>query len=243
MKILIITFFWSVITLSQEAFVTEVLKGVEDIHEVAGGTGLASKMSCDLSDQGPIDYYTPQKAIADLNSGKLVFMGRDLFPGSDQNRTCVFKNEKIYLLYNNCMSSRKEAPALSIEIIDHNGNTTSFYVENSHKNSGTISAMQRSQYDSNWTIGHKVYNKLGSNETMSGLKNYVKDRYDNTKGACYIGGVIKAQDPSTKPVCFGDLESSLSLWGSEAKKFWDKPGDIWFSTQQNLRSIIVAAPY
>src|SRR5690606_21564351 len=61
--------------------------------------------ACDNTSAGHV--FTAQEGIAAILDGPLEYMGRDLFPGSAQNRTCVFKSKSAYILYNNCMANKK----------------------------------------------------------------------------------------------------------------------------------------
>ncbi|MBA2403763.1 MAG: hypothetical protein H0V66_03245, partial [Bdellovibrionales bacterium] len=44
------------------------------------------------------ELYSPHQALKDINTGKLTFMGRQIFPGSGQNYTCVYKSQTAYIL-------------------------------------------------------------------------------------------------------------------------------------------------
>jgi hypothetical protein len=57
-------------------------------------------------------------------------MGRQIFPGSGQNYTCVYKSETAYILYNNCMGNKKESSALDLEVISFNGDIASYFIQN-----------------------------------------------------------------------------------------------------------------
>jgi hypothetical protein len=43
----------------------------------------------------------PQNIVKDVLNGNLTFIGRDLLPGSDQNRSCVFRGATAYVIYTN----------------------------------------------------------------------------------------------------------------------------------------------
>ncbi|MBY0413392.1 MAG: hypothetical protein K2Q18_04475, partial [Bdellovibrionales bacterium] len=99
------------------------------------------------------DVYLPLEALEDLNSGELKFVGRDLMPGSGQNRSCIFENEKVYVIYHNCMSNKKEAPATDIEVLSKNGGVVNFYGENLDQGNDTaFSKRKRDDYAGNWSI-------------------------------------------------------------------------------------------
>ena len=187
---------------------------------------------------------TPEKAIEAMNAGKLVFLGRDLFPGSDQNKTCVFKSDAAYILYNNCMANKKEASATDITVVSFQGGTTRFYIEN--KTAGAISEMTRPQYDSSWTIDF-VPSEVPGDLSVQGLKKYIdaQSMINNKKGACFIGGSFKAQDMSVSSQCFGPVKGSeiADKWSKNADVFWKAPVDGWYQAQKSLRKLIISTKF
>lgn len=187
-------------------------------------------------------HYTPQQAIEDINSGKLTFLGRDLFPGSDQNRTCVYKSETAYILYNNCMSSKKEAPATDIEVISFNGGIMKFYIEN-NKTPGPISSNVRSQYDSTWTVSY-LESVVPGDLNVQGLIRY-KQRFNTstTGGGCYVGGSFQAQNMSEKGNCYGNLKGKADAWLSRSEDFWRNPGEDWYQSLKHLRKTVVGTKF
>lgn len=184
------------------------------------------------------------EAAVDAMKGPLTFLGRDLFPGSDQNRTCVYKSATAYILYGNCMASKKEAAATDITVIDFKGGTTHFYIENGHD--GAISGMTRSQYDSTWTIDYIPTREPGT-LNVNGLKDYMESysMINNKGGACFIGGSFKAQDMSSRTQCYGPIKGSAkaSEWGNGAESFWRDPGQKWYDTLKSLRKTIVGTKF
>lgn len=184
--------------------------------------------------------YSPQDALRDINSGKLTFMGRDLFPGSDQNRSCVYKSDTAYIIYGNCMSSKKEAPATDIEVISFDGGMIRFYVENG-KDPAPISTMPRSSYDSTWTVAFVPTAPI-ANATVNDLKAF-KTRFNPAKtGGCWVGNAFSAQDMSTKGKCYGGYNGGAE-WIPSAESFWKDPGPDWVSTKQYLRKTVVATKF
>lgn len=197
---------------------------------------------CYSCQQNGSQHYTPQQALEDINSGKLTFLGRDLFPGSDQNRTCVYKSETAYILYNNCMSSKKEAPATDIEVISFNGGIMKFYIENG-KIPDPISTLQRSQYDSTWTVSYLKSEPPG-NLSVNDLKSY-KEKFNTstTGGGCYVGGSFQAQNMSEKGNCYGNLRGKADDWISSSERFWKSPGEDWYKTLKYLRKTVVETKF
>lgn len=179
--------------------------------------------------------YSPEAALADLNSGDLKFVGRDLMPGSGQNRSCIYKNNKVYVIYGNCMSNKKES-VMDMRIVSESGESIHFYMED-FKGRNT-SSMKREEYSGSWRV---TYNKVDrpKDMTMSQVKNYVESIESSTTG-CWVGGDSAAP---AKADCFGELKSKLSDWGPGAESFWQKPPADWYSTQLKMRKVIQATRF
>lgn len=175
--------------------------------------------------------YTPQEALNDINSSKLVFLGRDLFPGNDQNRTCVYKNEKAYVLYHNCMSNKKESSATDIEVISFNGGIVSFYIQNARGNT-PVSETDRADYTMTWRVSSQPSPSVGK-MSVADLKEY---RKAHTNSGCFIGSTFKAQDMNSKVHCFKGFENNS--WATAGESFWREPGDEWMKTQKHLRDVV-----
>lgn len=182
--------------------------------------------------------YSPVEALKDIQAGKLTFLGRDLFPGSDQNKTCVYKSDTAYILYNNCMANKKESPATDIEVISFKGGITSFYVQN--KQAGIpVSTMTRASYDMTWRISLTPTPPAGPMNIQE-LKKF-KEKYDATDGGCFIGSTFKAQDMSSQVQCYGGVKSPE--WVEAAEKLWQEPGDDWYNAKKYLRKVVEATKF
>lgn len=180
--------------------------------------------------------FTPKKALSYINAGPLKFMGRDLMPGHDQNRTCLFENEKAYVLYHNCSGNRKEAPAMEVDVIAKEGGKVSFYME--AYNDVKISKTPREQYNGTWTVSFSPTAVPGKLD-VGGVKNYLtREEEESTKGGCWVGEMGKASKMDTKAQCYGPVSSTLSVWGPEAESFWRDPGAEWLPTQSKLRKLV-----
>jgi hypothetical protein len=213
------------IIISSSAYALSPLEIVQSLSDQPNLAPSANEGSCNKCKESGL--YTPQQALADINSGKLEFLGRDLFPGSDQNRTCVYKSETAYILYNNCLSSKKEGAVLDIEVISFNGGITRFYAEGDK----VVSALKRSQYnDENWTLDYIPSAAPGS-LNISELKNFkasANAQADRDSKRCFT--------TNGKARCFALPESDS--WVSETEKFWKEPGEEWYKTQKLLRTAI-----
>lgn len=218
----------------------EVVKQLESLQSVGDQTK-APCTTCEVSRLGSgQNIYTPEQALADINAGELQFLGRDLFPGSDSNRTCVFKSSRAYVLYNNCMGNKSEAPATDIEVISFEGGLGRFYVE--HFGSGAISAIPRSSYKGTFTLNFIPTESVGT-MNISQLKAF-KTKYDtSTNDGCWIGSPSGAQDMQSKASCYGKSKQALSAWNPSAEAFWKNPGSNWQPTLLKLRQTIIKTKY
>lgn len=194
-----------------------------------------AQVSPEASIKTPI---TPQEAIKDINSGKLTFIGREKFPGSFQNYTCVYKSERAYVIYNNCMGSKKENPTMDMEIISFGGTITSFYNENKTTDV-PVSERNRSQYDMSWRVGYTPSPAVGR-MTIPEIIAF-KEKYDYTTGGCFIGSTFKAQDMNSEVACLsGEVEPE---WNAAAASFWKEPSDEWYETKKYLRTVIKSSKF
>ncbi len=219
----------------------ESVKSLESIEKVAKNNS-APCLTCTVAGAPPESMYTPQQALADINAGQLKFIGRDLIPGNDQNKTCVFKTERAYVLYNNCMANRREAPATDIEVISFDGTIVRWYVEN-YSNLERISRLQRSQYDGTWSISSIPSIAPGPNMNLAQLKAYKAGIVSNYDGACWIGRTGGAKDLTSKASCYGTVKNAQSTWAPEGESFWLNPPASWVSTHQVLRKLVETTPF
>lgn len=196
------------------------------------------QVECASPTEDAAPLYTPTEAMKDIRAGKLVFLGRDLFPGSDQNRTCVYKSESAYILYNNCMGNKKESPATDIEVISFKGGIESFYILNKDAKV-PVSTMERSSYDMSWRVSVTPTPPAG-NMNMAELKKF-KEKYDPTSAGCTIGSTFKAQDMTSTVYCFHGATDPR--WVTEGEKFWKEPGDEWLKTKQYLRQVVLETKF
>lgn len=199
--------------------------------EVLSG-GAAPVAECeDCSD----DPSCPQNLVRDVLNGPLTFMGRDLLPGSDQNRSCVFRGPTAYVIYTNCMGNKREAPATDIKVIPFTGGMISFYVENSSQLNTPISTLQRSQYDSTWRVSFQPTPATGT-LNMDGVKSYLQSATTRMGGGCFVGASMGAQDMAHRGACYGGYQNET--WMNSAREFWQNPGDQWTPTLQRLRTTV-----
>ncbi len=175
---------------------------------------------------------TPQEALIELNSPNKTFLGRKNLYGHDQNYTCIYKTSKAYVLYHNCMSSKRETNALDFEVIPFEGNIIGFSMENNK--AGLPSTVKRSQYDMNWQVSIQATDPPGRNLSPEQLNSFLQKAPD--LGSCFVGGTFKARDMSLKAQCSRRLQNAdKAQWEENATTFWREPGDEWYSAIKESR--------
>lgn len=200
----------------------------------------AYETPCDACEESQSNHvYTPQEGLSAILDGPLEYMGRDLFPGNAQNRTCVYKSKSAYILYHNCMANKKEAPATEIQVISFNGGVVRYYIENN--GTGPISDLTREQYNMTWTVDVKSSKPVGDKMSFQQIKNFMQGQvrvYD----VCFIGSTFKAQDMSSEAGCLGKLKQEVE-WKKKAESFWKKPGEDWYLAKKELRRVVEKTKY
>lgn len=198
---------------------------------------------CPLTENTSIENketYSPQAALADINSGDLKFIGRDLMPGFSQNKTCIYQNAKVYVLYNHCMANRKEADATDIEVISKQGGTVKFYLE--VFTDKKMSKLKRDEYvNGTFSVAYSKTKPPGD-LNVAKTKDFINSNEHNGD-ACFIGLTFKAADKDTRAKCMGDLEEKTSEWAPEAESFWANPPQEWYTTQSKLRKLVESTPF
>ena len=176
--------------------------------------------------------YGPAQALADINSGELTFVGRDLFQNSEE-RSCVYKSQSAFVIYHNCMADRREHPITNIEVISFSGQAMRFYVENTEAKP-EISTLTRASYDNTWSINFKQGPALAAGSNLADLKNYHANLEADFSGSCWIGETGGAKG-SGNGKCHGKLASQQSGWAQSSESFWRQPSESWSATKKLLR--------
>lgn len=197
---------------------------------------------CESCEASQVPALTPQEAIKAINSGKLVYIGRESLAGHDQNRSCIYKSDTAYIIYNNCMGSKKESQATEIEVLSFKGGQTRFYIEN-NKTVGPISNVKRADYDMVWSVDYVQTPAPGKLDLAGVKKFYAATVDDYVKGSCFIGRTFGAQDMSSVANCRKMDTDVAHKWKSEAESFWREPGEEWYAAKKYLRKTVLATKY
>jgi hypothetical protein len=197
---------------------------------------------CETCAASQVPALTPQEAIKAINLGKLVYIGRELLAGHDQNRSCVYRSDTAYIIYHNCMGSKKESEATEIEVLSFKGGMTRFYIQN-NKTVGPVSNTKRADYDMVWTVDH-VQTAAPGKFDLAGIKNFYAGTIDDyAKGSCFIGRTFGAQDMTSVANCRKMDTDVAAKWKSEAESFWKEPGEEWYAAKKYLRKTVLATKY
>ncbi len=174
---------------------------------------------------------TPREAMTELNNPVKTFIGRRNLYGHDQNYTCIYKTSRAYVLYHNCMGSKKEYNALDFEVIPFEGNIIGFSMENN--NLGVPSTLRRSDYNMNWSVSFEVTNPPGGNLNADQLNTFLSS--NSRRGSCFIGSTFKAKDLTQRASCSSVPVADTSVWEEEATSFWREPGEEWYRAIKESR--------
>lgn len=193
--------------------------------------------------QGPSTVYTPMEALSDINSGKMKFVGRRKLDSSGSNLTCIFENEKAYVYYDNCMASRKEAPATDFRVVSKNGGQINFYLE-IYDTGRKMSDLKRGEYNKgSFGITYAETGKPHSNMNAAQAQQYMNNVEGSYPGFCFIGKTNEAASREQQGECSPRTESKLADWKSSTEDFWKNPPAEWYSTQKVLRKLVETAPF
>jgi len=186
--------------------------------------------------------YGPDQALKDINSGKLQFMGRvHIVSRGGQNYSCIYKNAKAYVVYNNCMGSKKEANVADLEVITKGGDYFKFYLE-IYDSPKKPSMMRREDYRSGTWDMVSAKGRAPGEMNIKQFKEYMEVRSDEQAGnVCFIGGSNKVNSSSVKADCIGNMTSQKSQWAASSENFWKNPSEEWYQTQKNLRKVVVGS--
>ncbi|MBD66321.1 MAG: hypothetical protein CME62_14010 [Halobacteriovoraceae bacterium] len=197
------------------------------------------------SPAGQTRSYGPMDALDDINSGSLEFIGRGLFNGMGSVfssgpgiRTCVYKNERAYILYRGCMGNKSEAPNLDLTVINYDGDITRFYAETPHGFNGSLSQSDISVYESAWSITSKKVSPVSENLGMEEMNTYMHGVNNNWDlPSCTISGPAGQEGFAG---CMNNYPNENSVM-SRIRNFRNDPPEMWQETLQSLRQRVLSS--
>lgn len=179
--------------------------------------------------------WSPEDFIRAANNETLIYQSRGLMSGSDSVKSCVFRNSQVIVVYDFCLDSQQEAPALGIKIIRTQGGMLDLYIENSD-GSGKISQARRKAYDRNWRVSHYETSSLSLNSATDFKSVNAHISKNKGKPYCFVGGMMSK---TGDPFCSAEVSSMYkNLWLSDALEFWKSPPEIWYELKKKLRKNI-----
>lgn len=223
------------IAVEQTAEIVVDILSTDALQDVITPANLNCPQQNPASDNNLVTY-SPQSALADINHSDLKFIGRELMPGFSENKSCVYQNEKVYVIYNHCMDDKKEYAATDIEVISKEGGTVRFYVEIFDAGKKT-SQLQRNEYEKG-TFSIEYSKTLAPGDlNISKTQDFI-DKNSNNMNSCFIGLNFKVTEKNTKAVCMGKVEDKTSEWAKNAESFWQDPPAEWYATQNKLKTLV-----
>ena len=207
---------------------TDALDAVEKMNKINVGN------ECTLENNKTVKHYTPQQAVADINSGNLTFIGRGIINGNGKNSACIYKTERAYIVYNNCSGDKSEYRETDIRVISFNGGIEDIRMMMANPNPQyPNSKIPRSQYDYTWMVAVNPSPPVAMNLNFAQINNYL---IKNTDEGCVIGGIDINKISNPKVYCFKDQTDPT--WIKSGEDFWKNPGSAWLNAQQKLRETI-----
>lgn len=186
--------------------------------------------------------------LAAIQSGNLRYLGRGMMNNGDGPvvrggpgiRTCVYENDRVYLLYRGCMGNKSEAPNLEFTVIEKtSGAITQYYMETPNEFSGSLSQSGTDVYNS-FRITRVEGTPVSSDMTMEQLRDHKNSQmhYNSNRPRCtFTDSVV-----SNYRGCQGN-PSGGEQWLSAASTFRANPPRLWSQTLQSMRQLIVDTTY
>jgi hypothetical protein len=175
--------------------------------------------------------YTPQQAVSDVLSDKLVFVGRGIpDPIRDEGgqimtdgaaQYCVFKNKKVYVIHGGCRpNSSQSVSVLTIEVFSRAGGKATFYGES---NRGNYNVQELGpDFKGTWRLG---YGKTPEIEGELSLPAFF-EFYNKQVPECTYGIPLGAEEHTPKIFCGGMSEPAG--WRDSATSFYNSPLNFKF---------------
>lgn len=182
----------------------------------------------DSLEQGHEEAYAPLIALQEASASPLNFKGKMLMTGSISVKSCVFENQQVFVIYDNC--TKRESPSTNFKILSKQGGMAAFTIENSAamEARGTISNLKRPNYDRSWRVDFKPIAAPVSNISMIDLDRLISQ----VGGSCTIGGMMVN---SPNPNCFSEARKYADQWEQLAVPFWSEPGQSFYQFLKDMR--------
>lgn len=178
-------------------------------------------------------FYSAQRALRDVLSGELEYVGTGSWPGVERLRACAFRNERVVVV--NAYCSRQEQPAFRVEVYSPARGRVRIYAETR----GAVSHRQRRDYFTFMVEGSppptaaSPVPPLSLHMRYDELRRYEQQRYNAFLPGCYAG------EQNQRPVggCLGPLAPRQGEWAAEHQAFLEQPNDDWYVVVRKLRQL------
>jgi hypothetical protein len=178
-------------------------------------------------------FYSAQRALRDVLSGELEYIGTGRWPGIERLRACAFRNQRVMVVNTYC--SRQEQPAFRLEVFSPDRGRVRIYAETR----GAVSARQRRDYFTFMVEGSPPPSAAARIPALSlhmryeELRSYEQQRYDAFLPSCFAG----EQNQRAVGGCLGALEPRRDEWAAEHQAFLAQPNDDWYAVVRKLRHL------
>ena len=178
-------------------------------------------------------FYSAQRALRDVLSGELEYVGTGTWPGVERLRACAFRNQRVMVV--NAYCSRHEQPAFRVEVYSPDRGRVRIYAETR----GAVSQRQRRDYFTFMVEGSPPPSAavriplLTLHMRYEDLRSYEQQRYDAFLPGCFAG----EQNQRAVGGCLGALAPREAEWAAEHRAFLEQPNDDWYAVVRKLRQL------
>lgn len=177
--------------------------------------------------------YSAQRALRDVLSSELEFIGTGTWPGVERLRACAFRNQRVMVV--NAYCSLHEQPAFRVEVYSPERGRVRIYAETR----GALSTRQRRDYFTFMVEGSPPPSAADRLQPLTlhmryeELRRYEQQRYDAFLPGCFAG----EQNERAVAGCLGALAAREGEWAAEHRTFLDQPNDDWYVVVRKLRQL------
>lgn len=178
-------------------------------------------------------FYSAQRALSDVLSGELEYIGRGTWPGIERLRACAFRNQRVMVVNTYC--SLHEQPAFRLEVYSPDRGRVRIYAETR----GAVSHRQRRDYFTFMVEGSPPPSAaarippLTLHMRYEELRRYEQQRYDAFLPSCFAG----EQNEREVGGCLGALADRQAEWAAEHQAFLAQANDDWYAVVHKLRQL------
>ena len=182
---------------------------------------------------GENELYSAQRALSDVLSGELEYIGTGTWPGIERFRACAFRNQRVLVV--NAYCSLYEQPAFRLEVYSPERGRVRIYAETR----GTVSARLRKDYFTFMVEGSPPPSDAARLPALTlqmpyeELRRYEQQRYEAFLPSCFSG------EQNERPVagCLGALAARQAEFEAENRTFLAQANNDWYLVVHRLRAL------